>query len=64
MYAFLDEPLSYATTLTEYRKRTVSLLYATTLREYRKRTVSSQPAIACSKLTVGTLKQGVNYVQS
>ena len=26
--------------------------------------VASQPAIACSKLTIETLEQGVKYVQS
>ena len=26
--------------------------------------VNSQPAIACSKLTIETLEQGVKYVQS
>ena len=25
---------------------------------------NSQPAITCSKLTIGTLEQGVKYVQS
>ena len=27
-------------------------------------TAASQPAIACSKLTIETLEQGVKYVQS
>ena len=34
------------------------------LKLINKRLIDTQPAITCSKLTIKTLEQGVNYVQS
>ena len=34
------------------------------LRQKESNTALTQPAIACSKLTIETLEQGVKYVQS
>ena len=44
----------------EIWKHTVNILF----KNHNLSKIPSQPAIACSKLTIETLEQGVKYVQS
>ena len=50
--------------LEKYFKKSKKELYKYMVKVHNKSVVRTQPAITCSKLTLETLEQGVEYVQS